>query len=130
MQNGHDSHPGSPTVTPPGERGLGKVLGRNIEAMARRAQQQEAAASFQDRIAQEVTRFCGSMLFVYVHLAALVTWVAWNTGLLGLTPWDSTFVILATAASVEAIFLSTFVLISQNRAASAEQKRAELDLQV
>ncbi|WP_237234894.1 DUF1003 domain-containing protein [Sphingobium sp. EP60837] len=47
-----------------------------------------------------------------------------------IAPFDPTFVILATWASVEAIFLSTFVLISQNRAAAAADKRADLDLQI
>ena len=48
----------------------------------------------------------------------------------GVQPFDRTFVILATAASVEAIFLSTFVLISQNRAARAADRQAALDLQI
>jgi uncharacterized membrane protein len=48
----------------------------------------------------------------------------------GVEPFDRTFVILATAASVEAIFLSTFVLISQNRASHAADRRAALDLQI
>lgn len=48
----------------------------------------------------------------------------------GVRPFDPTFVILATWASVEAIFLSTFVLISQNRAAAAADKSADLDLQI
>jgi len=48
----------------------------------------------------------------------------------GVAPWDESFVVLAMAASVEAIFLSTFVLISQNRMAALAEKRAELDLQI
>jgi uncharacterized membrane protein len=44
--------------------------------------------------------------------------------------WDPTFVVLAMVASVEAIFVSTFVLITQNRMAAAAEKRAELDLQI
>jgi uncharacterized membrane protein len=44
--------------------------------------------------------------------------------------WDESFVILAMIASVEAIFLSTFVLITQNRMAAAADKRADLDLQI
>jgi uncharacterized membrane protein len=47
-----------------------------------------------------------------------------------LPPWDSTLVVLAMLASVEAIFLSTFVLISQNRMAAENDKRADLDLQI
>jgi len=46
------------------------------------------------------------------------------------SPWDPSFVVLAMIASVEAIFLSTFVLISQNRMAAAADKRADLDLQI
>ena len=48
----------------------------------------------------------------------------------GLPAWDRSFVVLAMVASVEAIFLSTFVLISQNRMAAAADKRADLDLQI
>ncbi|MFD0463411.1 DUF1003 domain-containing protein [Microvirga aerilata] len=70
------------------------------------------------------------MAFVYVHLALVGGWVAANLGLIpGVPAFDPTFVILATFASVEAIFLSTFVLISQNRAAVEAERRSELDLQ-
>ena len=70
------------------------------------------------------------MRFVYVHAATLLGWIAWNLGSLGYAPFDPTFVILATAASVEAIFLSTFILISQNRSSAVAERRAELDLHV
>jgi uncharacterized membrane protein len=71
------------------------------------------------------------MTFVYVHLLILLAWIGANVGLIpGAPRFDRTFVILATAASVEAIFLSTFVLISQNRAAAAADRRADLDLQI
>ena len=78
-----------------------------------------------------MTRFTGSMAFVYIHLVGFGLWIALNLSLIpGVKPWDPTFVILATEASVEAIFLSTFVLISQNRAAALADKRADLDLQI
>jgi uncharacterized membrane protein len=57
-------------------------------------------------------------------------WIFWNLGYVGLKPFDPSFVVLAMVASVEAIFLSTFVLISQNRMTELSDKRAELDLQV
>jgi uncharacterized membrane protein len=57
-------------------------------------------------------------------------WIAWNRGWLGLRPFDPSLVVLAMAASVEAIFLSTFVLISQNRMAALADQRADLNLQV
>jgi uncharacterized membrane protein len=71
------------------------------------------------------------MRFVYLHLAFFGFWLAANLGWVpGVAPWDPTFVVLAMIASVEAIFLSTFVLISQNRMAAAADKRADLDLQI
>lgn len=106
------------------------VLERNINVLRDKRQKEANKAGFQDRIANTITRFSGSMLFVYVHLVLIGAWVAVNAGLVpAVNPFDSSFVILATTASVEAIFLSTFVLISQNRAAAEADRRAELDLQ-
>ena len=71
------------------------------------------------------------MRFVYLHLAFFGFWIVANLDWVpGVPAWDPSFVVLAMAASVEAIFLSTFVLISQNRMAAAADKRADLDLQV
>jgi uncharacterized membrane protein len=71
------------------------------------------------------------MAFVYLHLAGFGFWIVANLGLVpGVPKWDESFVVLAMIASVEAIFLSTFVLISQNRMAAAADKRADLDLQI
>ena len=106
------------------------VLERNIHVLREKRQAEDRKASLQDRIAELITRFSGSMAFVYVHLVLVGGWVAINLGLVpGIPRFDETFVILATWASVEAIFLSTFVLISQNRAAAEADRRAELDLQ-
>jgi uncharacterized membrane protein len=121
----------SPTVPPPQPEQLNSALARNIEALRERHRREEQNASLQEKVAAAVTAFAGSMTFVYVHLAILALWVGVNVGLVpGAPHFDPTFVILATAASVEAIFLSTFVLISQNRAARAADRRADLDLQI
>jgi uncharacterized membrane protein len=120
-----------PTLAPPQPSGLSSVLERNIHVLAERRREEDARAPFSERIAEAVTRFTGSMLFVYLHLALFGFWIVANLGWVpGVTPWDPTFVILAMMASVEAIFLSTFVLISQNRMAAAADKRADLDLQI
>ncbi|WP_201863727.1 DUF1003 domain-containing protein [Microvirga soli] len=119
--------PSTPPVQPPG---FTSVLERNIDALRQKRQEEERRASLQDRIAQTITRFTGSMAFVYAHLALVSGWIATNLGIIpGVPIFDPTFVILATFASVEAIFLSTFVLISQNRAAAEADRRSELDLQ-
>ncbi|HEV2748324.1 MAG TPA: DUF1003 domain-containing protein [Allosphingosinicella sp.] len=71
------------------------------------------------------------MRFVWLHLAVFGFWIVANLGWVpGVPQWDESFVVLAMIASVEAIFLSTFVLISQNRMAAAADKRADLDLQI
>jgi uncharacterized membrane protein len=120
----------SPSTPPVEPNVLASVLERNIDALQRKRQEEEKKASLQDRIAETITGFTGSMVFVYVHLALVAGWVATNLGLIpGVPAFDPTFVILATFASVEAIFLSTFVLISQNRAAAEADRRSELDLQ-
>ncbi len=120
----------SPSTSPPQPSNFTSVLERNIDALRRKRQEEERKATLQDRIAEVITRFTGSMAFVYVHLALVGGWVAANLGVIpGIPAFDPTFVILATFASVEAIFLSTFVLISQNRAAVEAERRSELDLQ-
>ncbi len=107
-----------------------QVVERNIQALLTRRKQEEQHKSGQDRFADAVTRFAGSMRFVYLHLGLFGLWIAINLGLLPLPRFDPSFVVLAMFASVEAIFLSTFVLISQNRMAAQAEKRANLDLQV
>jgi uncharacterized membrane protein len=123
--------PSAPTVPPPEPDSLNSSLRRNIEALRRRRAEEDARASFEQRLASAITRFTGSMNFVFVHVLAYGFWIVANLGLVpGVRTWDPTFVILAMVASVEAIFLSTFILITQNRMAAAADRRAELDLQV
>jgi uncharacterized membrane protein len=110
---------------------LNSSLRRNIEALRRRREEEDANASVEERIAAAITGFSGSMRFVYLHLALYGLWIVANLGWVpGLRPWDPTFVVLAMIASVEAIFLSTFILITQNRMAAAADRRAELDVQI
>jgi len=114
-----------------GGAGMTPVLERNIRALCARREREAAAAGLQTRIADAITRFTGSLPFVYVHLVVFGFWIIANLGWIpGVPLWDAQFTILAMVASVEAIFLSTFVLITQNRMAEAADKRADLDLQI
>ena len=111
--------------------GMSATLVANIARLRARAEAEEAAAPLSSRIADRITRFTGSMAFVLIHLVLYSVWILANLGLLpGVPRFDRSFVILAMEASVEAIFLSTFVLISQNRMAAASDRRAKLDLHI
>ena len=111
---------------------LARVVERNITALLSRRQREEASRRPQDRLADRITRFTGSIAFVVLHLILFGLWITVN--LLPHVPkawhFDPSFVVLAMFASVEAIFLSTFVLISQNRMQALADARADLDLQV
>lgn len=124
------SVPGEPPVDVHPE-GLAPVVDRNIQALIARRKTEERARGTQERTADAITRFTGSMRFVYIHLAFFGGWIVANLGAVpGVRPWDPSFVVLAMMASVEAIFLSTFVLISQNRMQALADERADLDLHV
>ena len=113
-----------------GQPEMAQIVERNISALLARRREEEALKTAQEKVADLITGFAGSMAFVYIHLILFSIWIVWNLELLGLKPFDPSFVVLAMFASVEAIFLSTFVLISQNRASKQVDRRADLDLQV
>jgi uncharacterized membrane protein len=77
-------------------------------------QAEERAASVQNRIADQITAFAGSMWFVYIHVIWFSCWI-------GLGVEDYPYGLLTMIVSLEAIFLSTFVMISQNRADAKRQ---------
>jgi uncharacterized membrane protein len=85
------------------------------------AHREHRAADAQLRVADAITGFAGSMTFVYVHVVAFVVWML----LVERNPWPT----LTLAVSLEAIFLSTFVMIGQNRAATFQQAKADHDFQ-
>jgi uncharacterized membrane protein len=110
---------------------LAGALERNIDALIARRATERRESSLEEKAADAITRFAGSMLFVYIHLVIFGGWIIANVGVIpGIPQWDPSLVVLAMAASVEAIFLSTFVLISQNRMAAEDNRRADLDLQI
>jgi uncharacterized membrane protein len=118
----------SPMHEPPS--GMTKVVESNIRTLLERHHQEERHAAWQDRLAGRITFFTGSMRFVCLHLVLFGLWIMVNLPGVPLPHFDPTYVGLAMVASVEAIFLSTFILITQNRMAAQAQKRADLDLQI
>ena len=83
------------------------------------SQFQKRASDAQLRVADRITAFAGSMTFVYLHVALFVAWML----VLEKSPWPT----LTLAVSLEAIFLSTFVMIGQNRQAAFQQAKADHD---
>lgn len=120
-----------PRATEPAGSALGSVMERNIAAILERRKRDEVRRGWQERVAAAISRFAGSMRFVYIHLIFFGAWIVVNLGWVpGVPRFDPSFVVLAMFASVEAIFLSTFVLITQNQMAIEADRRADLDLQI
>jgi len=82
-------------------------------------EQAKRAADLQLRIADGITAFAGSMRFVYLHVALFALWMVFFES----KPWPT----LTLVVSLEAIFLSTFVMIGQNRQAAFQQAKADHD---
>jgi uncharacterized membrane protein len=80
---------------------------------------EKRAADAQLRIADAITAFAGSMPFVYLHVAVFAAWMLFVES----SPWPT----LTLVVSLEAIFLSTFVMIGQNRASAFQQAKADHD---
>ena len=104
-----------------------QVIERNVESLLKDRQRADAARTFQQHLADWITRFAGSMTFVYLHVGWFAIWIAAN---LGVVKFDPSFAGLTMIVSLEAIFLSVFVLVSQNRQSEMADRRAELDLQI
>ncbi|MFG2395683.1 DUF1003 domain-containing protein [Streptomyces lydicus] len=104
--------------------GLALRLRREQEVLAR-------MRGTEDRIADAITAFVGTMQFVYIHAAWFTVWIVCNEGAFGQKAvWDPfPFGLLTMIVSLEAIFLSTFVMVSQNRQAARENVRADLDFE-
>lgn len=113
---------------PPSGESPNEHVARNVEEIARI---EEVEGGLSDGLARGVTRLSGSMPYVWLHVVWFTLWVAINTGLLGIEPFDEfPFSLLTMIVSLEAIFLSVFVLMSENRQSAVADRRAKVDLQI
>jgi uncharacterized membrane protein len=105
---------------------------QNIDAVVKLEQDSLRDRSFADRLADSIAAFAGSFKFVLLHILFYGSWIVINLGLVPDIPrFDPyPFMLLSMSVSLEAIFLSTFVLIKQNRMSRREDLRAHLDLQI
>jgi|SRR5678816_4092960 uncharacterized membrane protein len=103
---------------------------RNVSTIAELEKAAHARQTFADTVADRITRFCGSMTFVWVHVVWFAGWIVGNTAL-AIQPIDPyPFSFLTLVVSLEAIFLSTFIMISENRKSRIDERRSHLDLQI
>jgi uncharacterized membrane protein len=109
---------------------LAGLVEKNITALVNRQIKEEKEKPFEEKIAERIGRFTGNLAFVYTHAVIFGMWIIWNMGWLGLKPFDPDFSVLQLVTQVEAIFLTTFILMSQNSLDAQADKRADLDLQV
>ena len=106
------------------------VTRQNVQAMRQLEEAAMARRTGADRVAAAIARFCGSMTFVWIHVVAFAAWIGYNA-----LPWFNAFdpypfTFLTLIVSLEAIFLSTFILISQNYDMRVSERRNQLDLQI
>jgi len=110
---------------------LSKVIEGNIRTIIRLRSEAAADRNLQDRIADAITSVSGRMIFAYVHIVWFGVWILLNSGRFGVPKFDPfPYGLLTMIVSLEAIFLSTFVLISQNRQAEETERQTNLDLQI
>lgn len=113
-----------------GSGSVEQLTQRNIEVVRKLEEAANEERTASERIARMVARFCGSMTFVWVHVIVFSAWVTLNLvpGVEHIDPFPFTF--LTFVVSLEAIFLSTFILISQNQDTRISERRNHLDLQI
>jgi uncharacterized membrane protein len=118
-------------IDPKDNPALSNVIEKNIRTIIQLRTKAERERSMQGRIADAITSFSGRMAFAYVHVVWFVTWILLNSGRFGVRAFDPfPYGLLTMIVSLEAIFLSTFVLISQNRMGEETERRADLDLHI
>jgi len=113
------------------EMRLAKIIEQNIHTIINSRHVAANQRTTEERLADAITDFSGRMYFVYFHIVWFGIWILLNQGYFGIQPFDPyPFGLLTMVVSLEAIFLATFVLISQNRLSAEADRRADLDLQI
>jgi uncharacterized membrane protein len=117
-------------ATAPCGNDLEQLMAKNVKAVMTLEGAEHDKRSAGDRVADAISAFCGSMTFVWTHVIWFTLWLVWNE-IPAAKPIDPfPFSLLTLAVSLEAIFLSTFILISENRQGRLADRRNLLDLQI
>jgi len=116
--------------TKPRKNSADQLIARNVQRVADLETGIRSSESVSDRIASHISRFCGSMLFVLVYVVIFSGWILLNSVIIP-KPFDPyPFTFLTLVVSLEAIFLSTFIMIAENRQERISERRSQLDLQI
>lgn len=120
----------TPNGKPAKQNGSDELTQENVERVLEMERAAKRNRSRSDLVAEAIAQFCGSMTFVWVHVIWFGAWITINTlpGINHIDPFPFTF--LTLVVSLEAIFLSTFILISQNHDTKLSERRNHLDLQI
>jgi uncharacterized membrane protein len=120
----------TPNGKQPAARSVEQLTEQNVETVTRLEEAAREQRTATDRLAEKIASFCGSMTFVWVHVVWFGGWILSNVipGIPHVDPFPFTF--LTLIVSLEAIFLSTFILISQNVDSRISERRSHLDLQL
>ena len=118
------------TPGPQASAAMPDLVQQNIEIVAQLEAAAHAERSRSDIVADAISAFCGSMPFYWLNAAWFTGWIGWNTlpGFRHFDPFPFSF--LTLMVSLEAIFLSIFILISQNRQQLLANRRNHLDMQI
>ncbi len=114
----------------PAVRSAEQLTEQNVERVTRLEEAAREQRTPADRLAERISNFCGSMTFVWVNVCWFGSWILFNSipGMPHIDPFP--FILLTLMVSLEAIFLSTFILISQNLDKRISERRSHLDLQL
>lgn len=115
-----------------GKLAMSSAASQNIEAIAKLEEEFLKKRTFWHRVADAIANFTGSMAFVLIHIAGFFIWFMINTGMFpAIRSFDPyPFTLLATIVACEAVLLSTFVLMKQNRMSARSEQRDHLHLQI
>ncbi len=120
------------TYPPQQPRDLAPVVERNVRALYERRQREAESASWQERVAEVIGRFAGSMIFVYLHLFIVMFWIAANLGWIpGIPAWDEILCRpLPWLLQSRLSFSRPSYSLLRTASAAAADRRADLDLQI
>lgn len=128
--NGQNLKPKSNSKAVSTRSSVDDLTERNVQLIRQLEESARQERTRTDQVAEAIANFCGSMTFVWVHVVWFGGWILINflPGLPHIDPFPFTF--LTLVVSLEAIFLSTFILISQNHDTRISERRNHLDLQI